>query len=81
MYDQRSTSNQSAKWPLTPADVVFTLLTVELDLTLDLLEGMTIASPSQESANRVQSGLEVVLCSWCNDAVDTVQGSYSIRVK
>lgn len=25
MYDPRSTSNQSAKWPLTPADVVFTL--------------------------------------------------------
>lgn len=50
-------------------------------MTLDLLEAMTIAPAPQQLDGQARSGLEVVLCAWCNDAVDTVQGSYSIRVK
>jgi len=57
------------------------LLTVELDLTLNLLESMVVASPPGDPTASPKTGLEVVLGSWCDDAVDTVQGSYSIRVK
>jgi hypothetical protein len=40
MYDPRSTSNQSTKWSLTPADVVFTLC-----IPLDCRAGLDTGPP------------------------------------
>jgi hypothetical protein len=48
-----------------------------MDLTLDLLEKLVIQVPNGPE----KTGLQVVLTAWCDDAIDTVQGSYSIRVK
>lgn len=57
------------------------LLTMETNLTLDLLEKMTIPPSPEKPEQGARSGLEVLLQAWCDSAVDTVQGSYSIRVK
>ncbi len=53
------------------------LLTVARDQTLDLLEGMQIDA---DPLGPARSALDVVMTAWCDDSVDTVQGSYSIRV-
>lgn len=57
------------------------LFTIERDLTLDLLEKMEVPSTSDSPVQQSQSGLDVVIKAWCNEAIDTVNGSYSIRVK
>ena len=55
------------------------LFTVARDMTLDLLEQMQVDSPSESGMTR--NALEVVIKAWCDEAVDTVQGTYSIKVK
>lgn len=57
------------------------LFTIERDLTLDLLEKMEVPPTSDSPVQQSQSGLDVVIKAWCNEAIDTVNGSYSIRVK
>lgn len=54
------------------------LFTAHRDSVLELLEGMQVES--KQSPTGSESGLAVVLRAWCNDAIDTVQGSWSIKV-
>jgi hypothetical protein len=48
-------------------------------MTLDLLEQLQVTSPTEPGTTR--NALEVVIKAWCDEAVDTVQGTYSIKVK
>jgi hypothetical protein len=53
------------------------LFTVARDMTLDLLEQMQVSAEPGVTKN----ALEVVIKAWCDEAVDTIQGTYSIKVK
>jgi len=52
------------------------LFTAHRDSVLELLDNMQIDTPMGTS-----TGLAIVLRAWCQDAIDTVQGSWSIKVK
>ncbi|KAJ9099923.1 hypothetical protein QFC21_003928 [Naganishia friedmannii] len=54
------------------------LFTVAPDMTLDLLEQLQVSSPTEPGVQK--NALEVVITAWCDEAVDTVQGTYSIKV-
>ncbi|KAI5452485.1 hypothetical protein NCC49_000648 [Naganishia albida] len=54
------------------------LFTVARDMTLDLLEKMQVSSAAEPGVTK--NALEVVIKAWCDEAVDTIQGTYSIKV-
>lgn len=55
------------------------LFTVARDMTLDLLEQLQVSSVAEPGVTK--NALEVVIKAWCDEAVDTIQGTYSIKVK
>lgn len=55
------------------------LFTVARDMTLDLLEQLQVSSAAEPGVTK--NALEVVIKAWCDEAVDTIQGTYSIKVK
>lgn len=48
-------------------------------MTLDLLEQLQVSSAAEPGVTK--NALEVVIKAWCDEAVDTIQGTYSIKVK
>ncbi|KAJ9105109.1 hypothetical protein QFC20_004396 [Naganishia adeliensis] len=54
------------------------LFTVARDMTLDLLEQLQVSSAAEPGVTK--NALEVVIKAWCDEAVDTIQGTYSIKV-